>query len=40
MAYGIIHFYPNGTKAQYDAEIAVAHPHGWGMNFGLNLTIP
>ena len=28
MAYGIIHFYPNGTKAQYDAEIAVAHPHG------------
>ena len=28
MAYGIIHFYPNGTKAQYDAEIAVVHPHG------------
>lgn len=26
MAYGIIHFYPGGTKAQYDAEIAVAHP--------------
>ena len=28
MAYGIIHFYPNGTKSQYDAEIAVVHPHG------------
>ena len=28
MAYGIIHFYPNGTKARYDAEIAVVHPHG------------
>lgn len=28
MAYGIIHFYPGGTKAQYDAEIAVVHPQG------------
>lgn len=28
MAYGIIHFYPDGTKAQYDAEIAVVHPDG------------
>jgi hypothetical protein len=28
MAYGIIHFHPNGTKAQYEAEIAVVHPNG------------
>ena len=28
MAYGIIHFYPGGTKSQYDNEIAIVHPHG------------
>ena len=28
MAYGIIHFYPNGTKAQYDAVVAAVHPDG------------
>lgn len=26
MAYGIIHVFPGGTKAQYEASIAVAHP--------------
>jgi hypothetical protein len=28
MAYGIIHFYPGGTKDQYETEIAGVHPHG------------
>jgi hypothetical protein len=28
MAYCIVTFYPGGTKAQYDAEIAVVHPQG------------
>lgn len=26
MAYGIIHFFANGTKEQYDATVAAAHP--------------
>jgi hypothetical protein len=26
MAYGIIHFFPNGTKEQYDATLAAVHP--------------
>jgi hypothetical protein len=26
MAYGIIHFFPGGTKEQYDASMAVLHP--------------
>jgi hypothetical protein len=26
MAYGVIHFFPNGTKAQYDASIGAVHP--------------
>ncbi|WP_295901832.1 hypothetical protein [uncultured Bdellovibrio sp.] len=26
MAYGIIHFFPNGTKEQYDATLALVHP--------------
>lgn len=26
MAYGIVHFFPNGTKAQYEASIAAVHP--------------
>ena len=26
MAFGIIHFFPGGTKAQYEASIAAVHP--------------
>jgi len=26
MAYGIIHHFPGGTKAQYEATVAVVHP--------------
>lgn len=26
MAYGIVHFFPNGTKQQYDATLAAVHP--------------
>jgi hypothetical protein len=26
MAYGIVHFFPGGTKEQYDATLAVVHP--------------
>jgi hypothetical protein len=26
MAYGITHFFPGGTKAQYEASIAAVHP--------------
>jgi hypothetical protein len=26
MAYGIIHFFPGGTREQYDASIAAVHP--------------
>ncbi|HSB15306.1 MAG TPA: hypothetical protein VLE22_12675 [Bryobacteraceae bacterium] len=26
MAYGIIHFFPGGTKDQYDASLAAVHP--------------
>jgi hypothetical protein len=26
MAYGVIHFFPGGTKAQYDASIGAVHP--------------
>jgi hypothetical protein len=26
MAYGIIHHFPGGTKAQYEASIAAVHP--------------
>jgi len=25
-AYGIVHFFPGGTKEQYDASIAAVHP--------------
>ena len=25
-AYGVVHFFPGGTKDQYDAAIAAAHP--------------
>ena len=26
MSYGIIHFFPGGTKEQYDATLAAVHP--------------
>jgi hypothetical protein len=26
MAYGIVHFFPGGTREHYDAAIAVVHP--------------
>jgi len=26
MAYGIVHFFPSGTKEQYEASIAAVHP--------------
>lgn len=26
MAYGIVHFFEGGTKAQYDVSLAVVHP--------------
>ncbi|AFY02364.1 hypothetical protein [Bdellovibrio bacteriovorus] len=26
MAFGIVHFFPNGTKQQYDATLAAVHP--------------
>ena len=26
MAYGVIHHFPGGTKAQYEASIAAVHP--------------
>ncbi len=26
MAYGIVHFFPGGTKDQYEASIAAVHP--------------
>lgn len=27
MAYCIVHFFPNGTKQQYDATLAAVHPN-------------
>ena len=27
MAYGIVHFFPGGTKAQYEAALAAVHPN-------------
>ncbi len=26
MAYGIVHFFPDGTKEQYEASLAAVHP--------------
>jgi hypothetical protein len=26
MAYGIVHFYPGGTREQYEASMAAVHP--------------
>jgi hypothetical protein len=28
MAYGIVHYFPGGTKEQYKASIAAVHPSG------------
>lgn len=28
MAYGVVHFFPGGTKEQYDASVAAVHPGG------------
>jgi hypothetical protein len=27
MAYGIVHFFPGGTKEQYEASLAAVHPN-------------
>ena len=27
MAYGIVHFFPGGTKEQYEASLSVVHPN-------------
>jgi hypothetical protein len=26
MAYGVVHFFPGGTKEQYEASVAAVHP--------------
>jgi hypothetical protein len=26
MAYGVVHYFPGGTKAQYEASLAAVHP--------------
>lgn len=28
MAYGIVHFFPGGTREQYEASLAAVHPDG------------
>lgn len=28
MTYGIVHYFPGGTKEQYEASIAAVHPSG------------
>jgi hypothetical protein len=33
MAYGIVHFFPGGTQAQYEASVATVHP-GTGLPEG------
>ena len=27
MAYGVVHYFPGGTKEQYEASLAVVHPN-------------
>ena len=34
MAYGVVHFFPGGTKEQYEASIAAVHPAGGGLPEG------
>jgi ketosteroid isomerase-like protein len=33
-AYGVVHFFPGGTKEQYEASIAAVHPAGGGLPEG------
>lgn len=28
MAYGVVHFFPGGTKEQYEASLSAVHPSG------------
>lgn len=28
MAFGVVHFFPGGTKEQYEASVAAVHPGG------------
>jgi hypothetical protein len=34
MAYGVVHFFPGGTREQYEASIAAVHPAGGGLPDG------
>jgi hypothetical protein len=34
MAFGIIHFFPGGTREQYEASIAAVHPADGGLPAG------
>jgi len=34
MAYGIVHYFPGGTKEQYEASITAVHPTGGGLPEG------
>jgi hypothetical protein len=34
MAYGVVHFFPGGTQAQYEASIGAVHPSGGGLPEG------
>jgi hypothetical protein len=34
MAYGIVHTFTGGTRAQYEASIAAVHPAGGGLPAG------
>jgi hypothetical protein len=34
MAYGVVHHFAGGTKAQYEASIAAVHPPGGGLPKG------
>jgi len=34
MAYGVVHFFPGGTKENYEASIAAVHPSDGGLPEG------
>jgi len=34
MAYGVVHFFPGGTREQYEASLAVVHPGKDGLPKG------
>ncbi|MGH7583881.1 MAG: hypothetical protein ACREL5_11715 [Gemmatimonadales bacterium] len=34
MPYGVVHFFPGGTREQYDASVAAVHPTGGGLPAG------